>query len=633
MFKSNGLRIIGVAVVAFVLFSFSSNTSLAQSRSVEVTHRDGDITIDTNGDMHFNETWVVKFIGGPFHNAFRCIQQGRYKDITDWAVGQSGEAYVESGSNNPGTYELYNDNNQDCIKWYFPTANSVTRTFNLQYTIQGGLRIYSDGDLFNWIFIESDRQYTIDASTVTLHIPGNATPNQVTASAAENLAENSKEARVVDGKTVVFTGSNFTSGDQWNLIAKFPHGIVQAQPAAWQTAEDAKDAVAPFLNFGLLILSLVVLIGGGLGLYLLWYTRGRDRPTGVVAEFYPTPPTDDPPGLVGTLIDERADMQDIVATIVDLARRGVLRMEEKQEAGFLGIGTTHNFTFERVGAATGLRPYEQTIIQKLFGSSDSRDLDDLKEKFYKYLPDIKKQLYQATISAGYFQEDPQSARTRYSVLGVVALVVLGCIGFVIVGQFSDTTAVAICPLIAFGLVGAAFVILGQFMPKRTDAGATAAAKWNAFKRYLANIEKYTKVEDAKDQFDKYLPYAIAFGLEHSWVNKFSAVDTPAPAWYYPYGYYGGFGQHYHGGVLGAGMGGGPGGGGHGLPNLNEASAGAFRGLNSMSDGLFSMLNATASTFSSVPHSSGGGGFGGGGFSGGGGGGFGGGGGGGGSGFG
>src|SRR5581483_5341158 len=108
-------------------------------------------------------------------------------------------------------------------------------------------------------------------------------------------------ARVVDGNTVVFSGRDFTAGDEWELRAQFPHGIVSAAASGWQQAEDARAAVAPWVNLGALLLSLLGLIGGGLGLYLLWYTRGRDRPTGVIAEYYPTPPTDDPPGVAGTL--------------------------------------------------------------------------------------------------------------------------------------------------------------------------------------------------------------------------------------------------------------------------------------------------------------------------------------------
>lgn len=58
----------------------------------------------------------------------------------------------------------------------------------------------------------------------------------------------------------------------------------------------------PVLN----LLSLVIL-GGMLGAYLLWCTRGRDYAVGVAAEFYLQPPEEVPPGMIGTLLDERAE--------------------------------------------------------------------------------------------------------------------------------------------------------------------------------------------------------------------------------------------------------------------------------------------------------------------------------------
>ena len=76
------------------------------------------------------------------------------------------------------------------------------------------------------------------------------------------------------------------------------------------------------------------------------------------------------------------------------------------------------------------------------------------------------------------------------------------------------------------------------MPRESPIGAEEAAKWLAFKRYMEDIEKYTKVDEVKEIFDRYLPYAIAFGLENSGIQKFSRFDTAQPPWYYPGPYLG-----------------------------------------------------------------------------------------------
>ncbi len=69
---------------------FFQPPSQAATKSVEVTRRDGDVTIDTRGDMHFVETWQVQFIGGPFHFAYRGIEHSRLDSIGEWGVSEGG---------------------------------------------------------------------------------------------------------------------------------------------------------------------------------------------------------------------------------------------------------------------------------------------------------------------------------------------------------------------------------------------------------------------------------------------------------------------------------------------------------------------------------------------------------------
>jgi uncharacterized membrane protein YgcG len=192
-----------------------------------------------------------------------------------------------------------------------------------------------------------------------------------------------------------------------------------------------------------------------------------------------------------------------------------------------------------------------------------------------------------------------------------------------------------CVPIGLGITGILTLIVAQSMPQATRVGAEAKMKMHAFKRYLENIERYTDLNTAKDQFDKFLPYAIAFGLERNWIKKFAAVDAPMPPWYVPYDPY--HDSYRRGGVYGNA--GGPRKSmehGNNLPDVSDRAEqrggigdldkSLTGGLNSLSAGLTSMLNTASSTFSSTPapvassSSSGGTGWGGGGWSGGGGGG-------------
>src|SRR5262249_20854880 len=133
-------------------------------------------------------------------------------------------------------------------------------------------------------------------------------------------------------------------------------------------------------------------------------------------------------------------------------------------------------------------------------------------------------------------------------------------------------------------------------------------------------------KQTSDQFERFIGYAVAFGIENQWVHEFADALSAMPTWYYyPAGgvrwreYYhrqnnnlGGFMQR--GSDFSQGMGNLGGSGG-----LNQMSQSLTEGLNSMSSGLTSMLNQASSAMTSQPSSSGssGGFHGGGGFSGGG----------------
>ena len=59
-----------------------------------------------------------------------------------------------------------------------------------------------------------------------------------------------------------------------------------------------------------------------------WFYRGRDLPgRGAIVVNY-EPPDGLSPAEVGTLIDERVDLRDISAVIIDLAARGYLTIKE-----------------------------------------------------------------------------------------------------------------------------------------------------------------------------------------------------------------------------------------------------------------------------------------------------------------
>jgi uncharacterized membrane protein YgcG len=615
------MRRFQLLILLAVLISIGLAVPIVQAAStcsLSWDRYDADIQVNTDGTLTVTEIETIHFTGS-CHKGFRIIPQSR--GTTDNIVVWEGDRRYTANAASEYSFSTFHDDNGDInLTWYFPYTSNSTHVYNIQYTVHNGLLYYpKDGyDRIQWKAIPSDHAYPILNSNVTLHLP-DGTPILNGASgprigvAEGNLAIASAGS---DRSTARFVATSpLSPGDGIEIRADFQHGAIAGTAPAWQTQYDFQEKYGPIISLASCILGLLLMLGGLMWVYLRWYTRGRDPLTGLGAEYVTEPPSALPAGVVGTLVDEKADMQDIIATLIDLARRGVITMQEEQTAGFLGIGSSRDFVFKRVDTAheSNLRDYERTLLNDVVPSGE-RKLSDLKNSFYTSIPKIKKDLYKEVVKEGLFPSSPDSVRSRWAGAGcgIIFLAILGGIGVGVL--FADTTVGVVFPFIGLGFFGLVTISASAAMPVKTRKGSEAKAAWLAFKRYLENIKQYTKIEEATAQFDKYLPYAIAFGIDRSWINTFAQVNTPVPIWYHPY---------WYGGPIGSGtpMSGG-GVGSIGTPSVQGMSNSLAGSLQSMSTGLTSMLNSAASTFTSHPSSSGGGGGGwsGGGFSGGGGGG-------------
>jgi len=114
----------------------------------------------------------------------------------------------------------------------------------------------------------------------------------------------------------------------------------------------------------LLLLPLLSL----LFVYRLWRSRGKDPERRPIAPAY-APPEGMTPAEVGTLVDNRPDTRDIIASVVDLAVRGYLRIEETEESKFFGLSSSNSFDFVLLkprDAWQELRSHERAVLTGIF---------------------------------------------------------------------------------------------------------------------------------------------------------------------------------------------------------------------------------------------------------------------------
>ena len=258
-------------------------------------------------------------------------------------------------------------------------------------------------------------------------------------------------------------------------------------------------------------------------MFWLWYTRGRDPRVGPVAVQY-APPEGMTPAEAGTLVDDDAAMRDITATIVDLAVRGYLVIEEKEKDHMLGLYSNKEYVFhmkKKPAEWTGLKSHELVLLAGIFanGAQTDVELSALQNQFYKNLPGIKDGIFDALMERGYFQHRPDYVRSGFVGGGIAVGVLLFFIG----NALSQKMGMALAPFIIAAIVSAAIIIgFGWFMPARTAAGAKALAGVLGFEDFLTHVEadRMDRIDQTPETFEKFLPFAMALGVEKKWVGAF-----------------------------------------------------------------------------------------------------------------
>src|SRR5262249_19057622 len=86
------------------------------------------------------------------------------------------------------------------------------------------------------------------------------------------------------------------------------------------------------------------------------------------------------------------------------------------------------------------------------------------------------------------------------------------------------------------------VSFGWFMPARTAGGAKALAGVLGFEDFLAHVEadRMDRINRTPETFEKFLPFAMALGVEKKWVGAFQNIYSQPPAWFQAGVYNGGF---------------------------------------------------------------------------------------------
>lgn len=300
-----------------------------------------------------------------------------------------------------------------------------------------------------------------------------------------------------------------------------------------KTKEIDIDLEPEFWMSGLLLLSNLQL---GLGLALIPYAlykgvktyknRGVDKEKQKTIIPIFSPPNKMKPYLMGSLVDEKADLKDITSTLIDLAYRGFIKIKEINKKEFELI--------RKEGAdESELNKFEKDLLDGIFDGEQTRKTKDMPITFATKLRDLKNQMYSELVSEGYFEKSPESTRNKYYGFGI-GLIILG-IGTTIFFTMAIVLITGAYNFFSTGLailsLGLIYLIFAKHMPAKTKEGSKASVDALGFKMYLGTAEKYRLQNLKPEDFERYLSYAIMFGVEKQWAESFKGIYKLKPEWY------------------------------------------------------------------------------------------------------
>ncbi len=275
---------------------------------------------------------------------------------------------------------------------------------------------------------------------------------------------------------------------------------------------------------------IVLFILFNFGIFLYWWKYGKDpKGKGVIMPIYKIP-KNLKPGELGVLIDEKAHLHDITATIIDLAIKGYLKIKQKKKKGVLW-GYNYSYIFIKLKSGSNISGYEKKIYDAIFSAKVTEvNLEDLKEKFYKSLPNIKSKLYSRVVRLGLFEKNPDNVRKDFFNLGCGISFVL-TVSVLIIAVLMDSPFYLLMILIIV-----VFMFTSKIMPKKTKKGTEVYEQVLGYKMFLKATEQdrlktLYSPKDYKGIFEKHLPYAIVMGVEKSWIKHFEGLFKGSPDWY------------------------------------------------------------------------------------------------------
>lgn len=476
---------------------------------------DAELDLRPDGDLEVAETITVRFLA-PRHGIYREIPV-RYEVGAHQYALRFRLLGVEDGEGRARPTETSHRRNYVHLRIGDPdrTVQGV-QVYRIRYRVGRAVLFRDDHCVLRWNATGTEWPAPITRASVVVRLPRAMKDEEIRFAVWTGFyGSHATDARVSrpDASTLATVAGPLLPRQGVSLDLTMPPDAVAPPPLLRRLGWWAGDNFAYFLVPLTLLLCLVA-----------WYRRGRDAPgRGTIVVRY-EPPEGFGPAELGTLVDERVDVHDISATIIDLAARGYLRIVELED---------DDYRFVRGKEPDGLKPYERWIWDEIFdkGKRDRRRLSQLQHRFYARIPEISTHLYTWLVKQKYLDGNPEKVRSRFFRAGGALLAL--AVAAAVVLQLALVGRVFGIPLaVAATLSGIVLAVTARRMPRKTRKGRIAWEEIAGLEEYIRRAEVPTLAEQERRKvFERLLPHAIALRLAGTWASAFKDLYTEPPQWF------------------------------------------------------------------------------------------------------
>lgn len=564
-------KIVWCCLCLWCLLFFPGAVQASRSLSMEQVLIEAELLPDAS--LQVTERLTVDFSGK--WNGFHVTIPKNGNPIKEIKVSENNRPYtIHSGAQYgpPGTFLVKDEGYQITIDWSIAAYDEI-RTFDISYRVINGVKIHKDTAELYHKFIGGANPERIAKVTVNLKLPAGA-------------------ERLVQGKDIKIWGHgplqgevHFTGADTitWQALKLPPYTFVEGRvlmptalfPDAPANAYTNRAALAGILaeeetwareanrqrwlaraEIG----GAIVLVVGAFGVVLLlWRRYGRPHQVQFQGEYYRDLPAQYSPAELSVLWNyKKLRGHDFTATILDLARRKFLRIEEERIHVSKVLGNkevkTYRLTFLEVPVQSGLRNSEQANLRvheqelldylqkEIAGSRNHFFLQDIEvhakkrsRDFYAFWQLWIAGLQEKGDEAGFFED-----RGKLPWITVAGGVVLFTLGTIV--TFNSRMTILGAALLISAAVTA---LIPLSFRRRSPAGQEDFVRWQAFRRFLLDFSQMQRHEiPSLILWEHYLVYAVTLGVAREVMKQLELVFPKlqegdyvfASGWYHYEGY-------------------------------------------------------------------------------------------------